>query len=649
MPEFKEHPKVDRPKSRPATIPPKQAARILAEKYRQQLDQRPEGSESETTDATDRIGSAGRQAVDEVMSHSPRPSHRQNPLKQKAKPDTPKGEPTTTGEKPKVKTHPKSPLKTKEPQEQAKPRQSSANTPRQRTTPAVKKPANHAPPPITPGATDGLPRPSSGLTRPQEAGRQAFVSQQRSRPRGQLTATSGSSTPTKPPKVGRRPSPLKNRPRTIFKNRASVPGKRPGPAPKVKPVTRAAKAVKQTAQWRMKQQAVARAKQAAKVAVDVGRKVTIAVAKAMASLVSNLVGLLGGSVLLVILIFIVAVAAVAGSPFGIFFSGERGTGGSVSTVSVSEAVGSVNVEYNTKLEQLQTGDYDGITLTGQAADWPDVLAVFASRYAAAEDGVDVATLDADRVDKLTATFWDMTSITSYVESIDHPDSDPDDEIDDSWTEHILHITVTPKTAEEMKTAYSFTDFQISALDELMADPAALASLAGSLEITNTEAKSTLDALPMELSADRKKAVETALQLVGKVNYFWGGKSSVIGWDSRWGQLTKVTADGSPSTGTYRPYGLDCTGFIDWTLRNAGLPSDGHWYVGTNLTEVTPANALPGDIALYPDNSHVGMVVGRNGSGKLLICHCSSGHNNVVVTEYTTSGFTALGRPGIYSP
>lgn len=91
-----------------------------------------------------------------------------------------------------------------------------------------------------------------------------------------------------------------------------------------------------------------------------------------------------------------------------------------------------------------------------------------------------------------------------MESIDHPDSDPDDEIDDSWTEHILHITVTPKTAEEMKTAYSFTDFQISALDELMADPAALASLAGSLEITNTEAKSTLDALPMELSADRKK-------------------------------------------------------------------------------------------------------------------------------------------------
>ena len=162
-------------------------------------------------------------------------------------------------------------------------------------------------------------------------------------------------------------------------------------------------------------------------------------------------------------------------------------------------------------------------------------------------------------------------------------------------------------------------------------------------------KNTLDALPMDLSADRKKTVETALQLVGKVNYFWGGKSYVIGWDSRWGQLTKVTADGSPSTGTYRPYGLDCSGFIDWTLRNAGLPSDGHWYVGTNLTAVTEATALPGDMALFPDDSHIGMVVGRDSSGKLLICHCSSGNNSVVVTEFAASGFTVLGCPNIYSP
>ena len=642
MPEFKEKPKMDKPKARPATIP-KQAAHILKEKYRKQLDQRPEGSESETTDATDQVEGAGRQTVGEVTSHRPQSRRRQNPIKQKGKSATSEEKQPPKAERATPKTRPQDQLKTKEAQERAKPRQPSPSSPRQRITPpARKETASRA---TAPAAPEQEPITPGGLTRPQEAKRQAASSPRQSRPRGQLSTSSGGTTTAKPPKTGQRSRLLKERPRTVFKTKASAPGKAPGPAPKVKPATKAVKAAKQTAQRHMRQQAVAKAKQAAKAAVNLGKKAAIAVAKAVASLVGSLVGFLGGGVLLVILIFIVAIAAIANSPFGIFFSGEGGTGGnSVPTVSVSEAVGSINMEYSAKLSELQSGSYDSITLVGQAADWPDVLAVFASRYAAAEDGVDVATLDADRVDKLTATFWNMTEIETEVEEIYHSDGEGG-----GWTERILHITITPKTAEEMKTVYSFTDFQISALDELMADPTALASLAGSLEITNPDVKNTLDALPMDLSADRKKTVETALQLVGKVNYFWGGKSYVIGWDSRWGQLAKVTADGSPSTGTYRPYGLDCSGFIDWTLRNAGLPSDGHWYVGTNLTAVTEATALPGDMALFPDDSHIGMVVGRDSSGKLLICHCSSGNNSVVVTEFAASGFTVLGCPNIYSP
>ncbi len=400
----------------------------------------------------------------------------------------------------------------------------------------------------------------------------------------------------------------------------------------------------------MTQQAVKRAGKMAKGTAAAAKRAAKAVTKAAVSLVSSLVGLVGGGILLIVLVAVVIIAAIANSPFGIFFAGESSGGSSAPpTVSVSEAVAQINVEYNDKLEELQAGDYDSIDVTGAAADWPDVLAVFAARYAGAEDGVDVATLDADRVSKLTATFWDMTALTSTVETIDHPDSDPDDDTDNSWTERILHITITAKTAEDMKAAYSFTDHQISALDELLADRASLSSLAGSLAITSADVTAVLSALPSDLSPDRRKAVETALQLVGKVNYFWGGKSRAIGWDSRWGQLTKVFSPGSRTTGTYRPFGLDCTGFIDWALRNAGLPSDGHWYIGTNLTEVTQAEAQPGDIALYSDASHVGMVVGRDSAGKLLICHCSSGQNNVVVTEFSASGFTEIGRPGIYGP
>ena len=66
-------------------------------------------------------------------------------------------------------------------------------------------------------------------------------------------------------------------------------------------------------------------------------------------------------------------------------------------------------------------------------------------------------------------------------------------------------------------------------------------------------------LPEDLSPEREAVVRTACSLVGKVNYFWGGKSLVIGWDVRWGELRQVTAAGNSTTGTYRPYGLDCSG------------------------------------------------------------------------------------------
>ncbi|MDR2931729.1 MAG: M23 family metallopeptidase, partial [Oscillospiraceae bacterium] len=51
--------------------------------------------------------------------------------------------------------------------------------------------------------------------------------------------------------------------------------------------------------------------------------------------------------------------------------------------------------------------------------------------------------------------------------IEHPDTDSGDDTDDSWTEHILHITVTGKTADEMAEQYSFTDEQKALLGELL--------------------------------------------------------------------------------------------------------------------------------------------------------------------------------------
>lgn len=146
-------------------------------------------------------------------------------------------------------------------------------------------------------------------------------------------------------------------------------------------------------------------------------------------------------------------------------------------------------------------------------------------------------------------------------------------------------------------------------------------------------------------------VETALTLYGKVNYFWGGKSLTIGWDSRWGTLQKVTAAGSSTTGTYRPYGMDCSGFVDWVFYNM---TGGEYIIGhgggahaqhTYCAPISWEEAVPGDLVFYPDDEHVGIVCGRDESGGLQIIHCASGANNVVITG--VSGFTSVARPDYY--
>jgi len=111
----------------------------------------------------------------------------------------------------------------------------------------------------------------------------------------------------------------------------------------------------------------------------------------------------------------------------------------------------------------------------------------------------------------------------------------------------------------MKTVYRFNRNQITALEELLEQRDLLLELIEDVYSVSGDTAALIRNLPEDLSPEREAVVRAACSLVGKVNYFWGGKSLVIGWDSRWGTLQKVWADGSPTTGTYRPYGVDCSG------------------------------------------------------------------------------------------
>ena len=53
-----------------------------------------------------------------------------------------------------------------------------------------------------------------------------------------------------------------------------------------------------------------------------------------------------------------------------------------------------------------------------------------------------------------------------------------------------------------------------------------------IDLSPEEIQEIINKIPTDLSEERKQVVLTAYQLLGKVNYFWGGKSLVLGWDSR---------------------------------------------------------------------------------------------------------------------
>lgn len=182
--------------------------------------------------------------------------------------------------------------------------------------------------------------------------------------------------------------------------------------------------------------------------------------------------------------------------------------------------------------------------------------------------------------------------------------------------------------------------------------AAALSPAGVLADSHTmeptgEAMEVWERLPDDLSMERRMVVTYALALVDKVDYFWGGKSLVLGWDDRWGELTEVTAAGSDSTGTEQPYGLDCSGFVDWAFYNA---SGGSYIIGqgggameqhANCVDIEWDEVQPGDLLFYPEDEHVGIAAGRDWLGRLLVVHCAAGTDGVAISHRT--GFKTAAR------
>ena len=356
-------------------------------------------------------------------------------------------------------------------------------------------------------------------------------------------------------------------------------------------------------------------KRAAKTAV---RVVKVAARKAIKALFSALAVLGGGAVTIVALIVVIVVAAIAASPFGIFISDEAAAAGSI---PISSIIAECNLELSSRLDRIEDNAAprpDKIVTEGSQADWGLVLSVFAVKTAGADDltAEDVVVIDERKKEKLKQVFWDMNSISSRVETRTVNDV----------SENVLYISIVSKTKEEMTAQYGFTDKQKEALNTLLENSDAYTAATQSLAVSDGTAQDVLRTLPDGLLQSRKDVVKAACSLVGKVNYFWGGKSAAIGWDNNWGKMTLVTAEGSRTSGSMRPFGLDCSGFVTWSFINSGFSASqiGHGTHGqiAKCTRIPWNSAQPGDLAFLSDLSHVGIIAGKDTNGNILVIHCS---------------------------
>ena len=402
---------------------------------------------------------------------------------------------------------------------------------------------------------------------------------------------------------------------------------------------------------------MAKRQQMTKAAETATQKTAQAAGRALRSIIAAAQSLLaaiaaGGSTVVAMVLVICLIGLLIVSPFGIFFSGEdSGTGH-----TMPDAVSVLNGEFAARIEQIKAENpYDELDMdnAGSAAmisNWRDVLAVYAVRTTTDNASPDeVATLTEGKMEILREIFWDMNAISYHLETVSGGEYEDDTAI--------LHITVTVKDHLQMADEYRFSADQRKLLEELMQPEyqELFAALTGSyqdIELSPDEVAKIMENLPADLSEARREVVLTAYQLLGRVHYFWGGKSLVIGWDSRWGMPMEVTAEGSSTTGTVRPFGLDCSGMVDWVFYNQ---SGGQYVIGhgggataqhSYCTPIAWSDAQPGDLAFYPGDSHVGIVCGFDSGGNIMIIHCASGANNVVVTGKI--GFTSIGRPEYFA-
>ena len=204
--------------------------------------------------------------------------------------------------------------------------------------------------------------------------------------------------------------------------------------------------------------------------IKVAVKATISAIKAIIAGTKALIAALvaGGWVVAVIVIVICLVGLLVSSIFGIFFSSEKT---SSNAITMNEVVAECNQEFADKIQSIQDSNaHDEYVLDGSMASWKDILLVYTIKQSNGKNETDVVTMDDKKKKVLKEIFWDMNSLSSEVkeETVTEQGVNTDEEPKEV-EKKVLHIKITSKSVEDMKSQYSFNNEQNTQLAELSSD------------------------------------------------------------------------------------------------------------------------------------------------------------------------------------
>ena len=287
------------------------------------------------------------------------------------------------------------------------------------------------------------------------------------------------------------------------------------------------------------------------------------------------------------------------------------------------------VDVSDTTEDRLTSSWDNLLVR----NWQDILAIYI--YQQNKNGAETYTLDASAKDDLAEIFAMMNPVVRDKKNITKVS------YGNYHINYYIKKNKISKEDREILKTYTETDCKL-------------------LCAVVTDAKGFIrQSVGDDVSEERVNVIAAAYSLVGKVGYFWGGKSTVIGEDPSWGSAATVDASGSKTSGSTRAYGLDCSGFVTWAVINGYLDQGMQGSVGDGTSDqwlkantVSEEDAQPGDLVFQKgpeagSDNHVGIICGQTDAGDWIAVHCSSSKNGVTVGEAYSASFRYIRQPAFY--